>query len=89
MIELGPSVMKSELSLLMVSAQLSRDGTPLTLTGPIVSGTTFTYTTQLISFGENDTGNYTCMATVKPHPTSINLNGTRMKSDTIELIIGS
>ena len=80
--------MESELSLLNVSAQLSRDGTPLTLTGPTVSGTTFTYTTQLRSFGENDTGNYTCTVTVEPHPTSTYLNGTRRKSDTIELIIG-
>jgi hypothetical protein len=79
--------MESELSLLMVDAQLVRDGTPLTLSDPAVNNTTFTYTTML-KFGENDVGNYTCTATAKPHPTSTHLNGIRMKSDAIELLIG-
>ena len=61
---MGPTVSQSDLSLLMVDAQLSRDGTPLALTDPTVTGTTFTYTTQLDSFGRSDSGNYTCTATI-------------------------
>ena len=50
-VELGPSVVESDLSVLMVDAQLSRNGTPLTLTAPTVAGTTFTYTIQLNHLG--------------------------------------
>ena len=50
-VELSPVVVDSDLSVLMVDVQLSRDGTPLTLTDPTVAGTTFTYTIQLDSFG--------------------------------------
>ena len=69
-IELGPSVMESDVSLLMVNAQLSRDGTQLTLSGPTVSGTIFTYTRQFETFGRSDSGNYTCTATIRPQPTA-------------------
>ena len=62
---LSSAIVEFDLSLLIVDAQLSRDGTPLALTGPIVTGTTFTYTTQLNSFGRSDAGNYTCNATVR------------------------
>ena len=84
-VELGP---ESELSLLMVSAQLSRDRTPLTLTGPTVSGTTFTYTTLLDSFGRSDSGNYTCNATVEPKPTVTYLNGSAPLANTARITIG-
>ena len=86
--ELGPSVVESDLSVLMVDAQLSRDGTPLTLTGPTVAGKTFTYTIQLESFGNDDIGNYTCTATVRPQPPSTFLTGSGEQLDTAELIIG-
>ena len=80
--------MESDLSVLMVDAQLSRDGTPLTLTGPTVAGTTFTYTIQLNSFGRSDSGNYTCTATVRPQPPSTFLTESGEQSDTDELVIG-
>ena len=48
-VELSPAVVESDLSVIMVNTQLSRDGTPLTLAGPTVAGTTFTYTIQLDS----------------------------------------
>ena len=65
-VELDPSIVtvESELSLLMVDAQLSRDGTPLNLLNVTISGTTFTYATMINSFGRNDSGNYTCTANV-------------------------
>ena len=76
-IELGPVVTESELSLLMVDVQLSRDGTMLILIGPTVTGTIITYTTQLNSFGRSDSGNYTCIATVRPNNQPSYLIGNR------------
>ena len=75
-VELGSAVMESELSLLMVSAQLFRDGAMLTLTGPTVTGTTFAFDTIVSSFGEGDIGNYSCTATVRSQPSSTFLTGT-------------
>ena len=86
-IELDPAVMESELSLLTVSAQLSRDGTPLNLTGPTVTGTTFIYTRQFESFGRRDSGNYTCTVTVRSRPTATYLTGSRLLSDTVKITI--
>ena len=89
-VELGPSVVESDLSVLMVDAQLSRDGTPLNLTGPTVAGTTFTYTIQLNSFGRNDSGNYTCTATARsqsPLP-YISSSGTTSSSSMVRVITG-
>ena len=74
-LELNSAVVASEIILLTVDTQLFHDGTLLTLTGPTVSGTTFTYTTQLNSFGRSDSGNYTCTATVRPRPTLNYLTG--------------
>ena len=88
-IEFGTTVVDSDLSLLMVDAQLSRNGTPLTLTGPTVTGTTFTYTIQLDSFGRNDSGNYNCSATVKPKPTSSYLVGEQTLSNVVRVTTGN
>ena len=68
-VELSQQVSQSDLSLLMVDAQLSRDETTLALTGPTVAGTIFTYTIQLDSFGRDDSGIYTCIATVRQYTT--------------------
>ena len=88
-VELGPTVSQSDLSLLMVDAQLSRDGTPLALTGPTMTGTTFNYTIQLDSFGRNDSGDYTCTATVKPQLTSTYLTESGTKySNTVRITAG-
>ena len=84
------AIVASDLSLLMVNIQLSRDGTPLS--NPTVlpaTGTTFTYTARLNSFGRNDSGNYTCTATVRPQPTAAYLTGGEMlQSDTIDIRAG-
>ena len=87
--ELGPSVVDSDLSVVMVDAQLSRDGTPLTLTGPTVAGTTFTYTIQLNSFGNDDIGNYTCTAMVRPQQPSTFLTESSEQSDTARVTSGN
>ena len=81
-VELGPLVMESELSLLVVDAQLTRDGTTLDVTGPKGTGTTFTYTIQLESFERDDSGNYTCIAIVRPQQSSTYLTESSVLSDT-------
>ena len=86
--ELSPLVVESDLSVVMVDVQLSRDGTPLTLTGPTVAGTTFIYTIQLNSFGRSDSGSYTCTATVRPHPPSTFLTESGEQSDTVRVTTG-
>ena len=89
MLELNPAIVETDLPLLMVDIQLSRDGTPLALTGPTVTETTFTYTIQLNLFGRSDSGNYTCTATVRPQPSSTYLTGSEtLLSDTISIKAG-
>ena len=63
-VDFASTVMGIELPLLTVDAELSRDGVPLPLTGPTVTGTTLVYSTRLSSFGRKDSGNYTCQVTV-------------------------
>ena len=90
---LNSAIVASDISLLMVDAMLSRDGTPLTLTGPTVTGTTFTYTSQINSFERIDSGNYNCMATIRPKPTqmyivTVNHAGNGMLSSAINIRAG-
>ena len=81
--------MDSEISLLMVDAQLIRpNGTMLKLSHPDISGTTFTYSTQVKSFSDSDVGNYTCLATVRPRRSSLYLTESNELSGRIELGIG-
>ena len=82
-VNLDKSVVGSDLSLLMVDAQLSRDGITLALSGPTVTGTTFTYTIRLDLFGKKDSGNYTCTATVRPRSTSTYPSGRAVLYATI------
>ena len=88
-VELGPAVLESELSSIMVDAQLSRGGIALALTGPTVSGTTLTYSTELNPFGRSDSGNYTCGVTVRAlSPLSAFLTGVSQLSDTARVTTG-
>lgn len=87
---LNSAIVVSDLSLLMVDAQLSRDGTPLTIHGRTMTDTTFTYTTRLNPFGESDSGNYTCTATIIPQLTSTYLTGNEMlSSNTVSIRAGT
>ena len=87
---MNQNVLPSELSLLMVNAQLTRpDGSVLDLSDPVISGTNFTYTAQVNSFGDSNVGNYTCTATVRPQPFMIFLTGTSELSNTATIIIGN
>ena len=63
-------------SLMMVNASITKpDGTVLILSNPEIEGTAYKLTTQIISFGDNDVGNYTCNATVRPLPSAVYLTG--------------
>ena len=84
-LNLHSAIVPSELLLLMVDTQLSRDGTLLALSGPTVSGTTFTYTRQFESFGRSDSGNYTCTATVGPDPAFTYITGNETLSATVNI----
>ena len=87
-LKLNSSILDSEIFLLMVDVQLFRNGAPLSVFGPIVNGTTFTYTTQLNSFQRSDYGSYNCTAVVRPRPTSIYLTGIEVLSNTLTIIPG-
>jgi hypothetical protein len=87
---MNQNLLPSELSLLMVTAELTRpDGSVLVLSEPEISGTNFTYTTRVNSFGDvdSDVGNYTCNATIRPRqPSSTFLTGMgQLVSDPIKL----
>ena len=88
-VELGPIVKESELSLLVVDAQMSRDGNMLILSDHSNSSTTFTYTTIVKSFGRTDAGNYTCVATIRPRSSSVYLNGTGESFNTTQVTTGN
>ena len=89
-VELNNSaILESELSLVTVEAELSTPNEPtLSLSNPIVSGTTFTYSTQLNSFERSDSGNYLCTATVRPLSTATYLTGVGILSNTIRITVG-
>ena len=87
-VEMGEGVSQSDLSLLMVDAQLSRGGTPLDRTGPEISDTTFTYTLQSSLFSSNDSGTFNCTATVRPQQTSTYLTGVGKQSAVVQVVIG-
>ena len=87
-LELNPTILGSEIFMLTVETQLFRDGVQVALDGPIVVGTTFTYTTQLNAFGRNNFGNYNCTATIRPQPSLTHLIGTDVLSDILSIITG-
>jgi hypothetical protein len=87
-LELNSAIVASEILVLMVDTELFRDETPLTLTGPSIRDTTFTYTRRFESFGRSDSGNYTCTATVGPQPTLTYLIGNETQSATINIRAG-
>ena len=86
-VELSSTIIESDIPLLMVDAQLSRDGTMLSLTGPAVTSTTFIFTRRFETFRRSDSGNYTCIATVRPQPTSVYLTGSGILDNTVNIAI--
>ena len=74
-IEFDPIVVGTNLSLLMVDAQLSRDGTMMTLTGPNTPGARFIFSSQITSFEMCNVGDYICTATVSLSSAQIYISG--------------
>ena len=89
-VQMNQHVLASDFLLLMVNAQLIKpDGSVLDLANPVMSGTNFTYTAQVISFGESDIGNYTCSAIVTSRHSSTFLTGMgQLDSSPLEIIVG-
>ena len=87
---LDPTIVASDLSLLIVEVQLSRDGILLdNLTLSPMTGTTFVYTSQLSSFRITDVGHYTCNATIRPVSSSTYITGSEMlESGTFRVTTG-
>ena len=86
-VEFEPAVVGTNLSLLTVNAQLSRDGTILALTGPTMTGTRFTFSSMITSFEMSSDGDYLCTATVslRSAQTYITGNATATGRATIAL----
>ena len=82
-VKLNSAIVASEIFLLTENAQLFKDGNLLALDGPRVSDTTITYTAHLNSFQRSDFGNYTCLATIRPQPSSTYITGIDALSDMI------
>ena len=83
--ELNSAIVESDLSLLMVSAQLIHpNGTMLSLSNTI-RGTIFTYATQLNSFRSSDFGSYICVATIRALSSSTYLSGSGSGTSAIQI----
>jgi hypothetical protein len=76
---------------MMVNASITKpDGTVLVLSNPEIESTTYLLTTQVNYFGDNDVGNYTCNATVRPVPSAVYLTGMgQLVSNPIKIVIGN
>ena len=88
-VDFGQGVSESELSLLMVEAQLFRDGTPLMLDDPTMSGSSLVFGSEISSFNDSSVGNYSCTATISPASSSRFLTGTGQgTSPLVRLTVG-
>ena len=88
-VQMDQNVLTSELPFLMVNARLTRpDGSVFDLSDPVMSGTTYNFTTQVNSFGDSDVGDYTCTASVRLQASSPFLTGMgELVSNPINLAI--
>ena len=80
---LNSTIAASDLSLLSVDVQLSRNGSPLTRTDPTVTDTALIYNIGLNSFSITEVGNYTCNATIRPrsNATYLNVNASLLSNE--------
>ena len=89
-VQMGENISSAHLaSLMMVNASITKpDGTVLILSNPEIEGTAYKLTTQIISFGDDDVGNYACNATVRPlHAVYLTGMG-QLVSSPLEIVIG-
>ena len=86
-VELNSTIFDFKIFLLIVNAQLFKEGNLLSLplAGSRVNDTTVTYTAKLSPFQRSDFGNYTCLATIRPQPSSAYITGIDTLSDMINI----
>ena len=63
-------------------------GSPLATTAPPVSGSSYTSTTTISSFGRDQSGLYTCSATVSPSPPNSFLSDSSLRPGTLRVSTG-
>ena len=74
-------LVESDLELIKLEVTLYRNGSiPMNLSQPAINGTTSAYTHQIVSFNRNDSGNYSCVATARAHPSSIFINDNKLNT---------
>ena len=88
-VEFDPAVVGTNLSLLMVDAQLSRDGTMMALTGPNIPGTRFIFSSQIMSFEMCNVGDYICTATVSLRSAQTYITGNATATGRVRIDIAS
>ena len=89
--QIGENVLPAHLeSLMTVNASITKpNGTVLVLSNPKIEGTAYKLTTRIKSFGDDDVGNYTCNATVRPLP-AVYLTGMgQLVSSPLKIVIGT
>ena len=63
-------------------------GIPLTATAPSVSGSTYSRMATVSSFGRNDSGLYTCSATISPSSSNSFISDSSSQSETLRVTVG-
>jgi hypothetical protein len=87
MADLDPAI--DDPGLVTVNIQWSDPaGRTLTTTTPSVSGSTYSSMATISSFGRNQSGVYTCTATVSPSPSNSFLSGGGSRSETLRVTTG-
>ena len=89
-VQMGENVLPAHLeSLMMVNASITKpDGTVLVLSNPEIEGTAYKLTTRIKSFDDDDVGNYTCNATVRPLPAVYLIGMGQFVSSPLKIVIG-
>ena len=62
---------------------------PLTISVPSVSGSTYNTTAMINSFTRNDSGNYTCRATARSASTNTYIRDSNTESDSVRVTTGA
>ena len=84
-VELG-ALVESDLQLFNLEITLSRDET--TSDSTTLNSTTLNYTHKIATFDRTDSGNYSCTATARPHPSSVYINTSGTSSHVIRVTTG-
>ena len=90
-VQMGENALLAHLeSLMVVNASIIKpDGTVVVLSNPEIEGTAYKLTTRVISFDDDDIGNYTCNARVRPSPSAVYLTGMgQLLSSPFQIVIG-